>query len=189
LNGFDIKKSNILSANHKGLSLIIKPNTHTVDIIESLKSIGGFIYRFKFLLAFVTIFTLGLISYLYFSPDAIKNLGASVNDAESVDIGHFPIVKPTIKYGFALDTFQVYEGQIKTGDYFGAILNRYNIDHIKITRLAEASNLFLMLIPSARINPTPSWPKTAHKKQIISYMSRMFIAISFLIWTVLRLLR
>ncbi len=110
-----------------------------MDLIESLKSIGGFIYRFKFLLAFVTIFTLGLISYLYFSPDSIKNLGASVNDAESVDIGHFPIVKPTMKYGFALDTFQVYEGKIKTGDYFGAILNRYNIDHIKITRLAEAS--------------------------------------------------
>lgn len=55
------------------------------------------------------------------------------------EIGAFPIVVPTVKYGFTLDTFQVEEGQIKKNQTFGAMLSDRGLDLLSIETLARNS--------------------------------------------------
>jgi murein DD-endopeptidase MepM/ murein hydrolase activator NlpD len=109
-----------------------------VDLIESLKPIVRRLERFKYLLLFAGISILGTISALYLFPDSVNSMGASVNKSEEdIQLQAFPIVEPTIKYGFAVDTFQVYEGTIQNGDFLGSILQRYHIDYPSIEELAQ----------------------------------------------------
>jgi murein DD-endopeptidase MepM/ murein hydrolase activator NlpD len=109
-----------------------------VDLIESLKPIVRRLKRFKYLLLFAGISILLTISALYLFPDSVDSMGASVNKSEEdIQLQAFPIVQPTIKYGFAVDTFQVYEGKIQNGDFLGSILQRYNIDYPSIEELAQ----------------------------------------------------
>ena len=53
-----------------------------------------------------------------------SNLGASFNDSdvENPKISAFAVVNPTVKYGFALDTFHVIEDKIKCDDIFTTML-------------------------------------------------------------------
>ena len=53
-----------------------------------------------------------------------SNLGASFNDSdvENPKISAFAVVNPTVKYGFALDTFHVIEDKIKRDDIFTTML-------------------------------------------------------------------
>lgn len=43
-------------------------------------------------------------------------------------LGSLPLVIPTIKYGFAIDTFSMVENTIKNGDVIGNILNDNGVD-------------------------------------------------------------
>ncbi len=110
---------------------------NNVDLIESLKPIVRRIKRFKYLLLTTGIFALFATAALYLFPDSMNSMGASVNKSEEdIQLQAFPIVQPTIKYGFALDTFQVQEGQIKSGDFLGSILHRHRVDYPSIEKLA-----------------------------------------------------
>lgn len=109
-----------------------------MDLIESLKPIVRRLKRFKYVFLFAGISILFTISALYLFPDSVNSMGASVNKSEEdIQLQAFPIVQPTIKYGFAVDTFQVYEGTIQNGDFLGNILQRYHIDYPSIEELAK----------------------------------------------------
>lgn len=53
-----------------------------------------------------------------------------------VELGAFSIVKPTLKYGFALDTFQVFENTIQNGAFLSDILLKHNLSYADIEKLA-----------------------------------------------------
>lgn len=54
-----------------------------------------------------------------------------------------PITVPTERYGFAIDTFQVFENQIQNGTFLGDILLKYNLDYPSIEKLVQnARNVF-----------------------------------------------
>ncbi|HMQ63492.1 MAG TPA: peptidoglycan DD-metalloendopeptidase family protein [Flavilitoribacter sp.] len=53
------------------------------------------------------------------------------------ELGALPIVQPTLKYGFALDTFQVFENTIHSGAFLSDILLRHNLSYVDIERLAS----------------------------------------------------
>lgn len=54
-----------------------------------------------------------------------------------------PITVPNERYGFALDTFQVFENQIQSGTFLGDILLKYNLDYPSIEQLVQnAKNVF-----------------------------------------------
>ncbi len=108
-----------------------------VDLIEPLKPIGRQLKRFKFLFIIAGLFACIATAAFYLFPDTLNSMGASVNKSEEdIQLHSFPIIQPTVKYGFALDTFQVYEGTIQSGDFLGSILNRYKIDYQSIEKLA-----------------------------------------------------
>lgn len=48
-----------------------------------------------------------------------------------------PITVPNQRYGFALDTFQVFENQIQNGTFLGDILLKYNLDYPSIEKLVQ----------------------------------------------------
>ncbi|MEZ4994433.1 MAG: peptidoglycan DD-metalloendopeptidase family protein [Saprospiraceae bacterium] len=48
-----------------------------------------------------------------------------------------PITVPNERYGFALDTFQVFENQIRNGTFLGDILLKYNLDYPSIEKLVQ----------------------------------------------------
>ncbi len=74
---------------------------------------------------------------LYFSPSETRKLQASLFPPEEVDIQSFPIVEPTLRFGFALDTFQVVEGKIGPGDYLGSLLPKYGVDYVDVDQLVK----------------------------------------------------
>ncbi|MBI1227203.1 MAG: peptidoglycan DD-metalloendopeptidase family protein [Bacteroidetes bacterium] len=55
------------------------------------------------------------------------------------EIGSFPIVVPNVKYGFALDTFQVEEGKIQKNQTLGTLLSGYGMDLLSIETLVKNS--------------------------------------------------
>lgn len=82
--------------------------------------------------------TLLLGASLYFFPNLTDNLGASVADAEKkVELSSFPIKQPTMRYGFAIDTFQVFDGKIKSGQVLADLLRPHQIDYVSIDRIAR----------------------------------------------------
>lgn len=108
-----------------------------MDLIESLKPIGQRLKRFRYLFLLIGIFALFAVSALYLFPETLTSMGASVNKSEEdIQLSAFPIVQPTIKYGFALDTFEVVEGQIQNGDFLGNILQKHQVDYPSIEKLA-----------------------------------------------------
>ena len=52
-------------------------------------------------------------------------------------IGSFPIIEPTQKFGFVLDTFDVFEGTIKENEFLADILLQHKVDFVAIDRLAK----------------------------------------------------
>ncbi len=75
---------------------------------------------------------------------ANRNIQASLADAGgSPRLGAFPIVVPNVKYGFALDTFQVSEGTIRSGQVLGDLLASHKLDYPSIQQLvANAKPVF-----------------------------------------------
>ncbi len=68
-----------------------------------------------------------------------KNLSARLAPVEDVAIGALPIIQPTIKYGFTIDTFHVVEGVIKSGVVFGDLLQKHHIGYPTIEKLIQNS--------------------------------------------------
>ncbi len=55
----------------------------------------------------------------------------------SVELSSFPVVIPTIQYGFAIDTFQVQSGEIKNGEVLGDLLMNYKLDYPAVDQLVK----------------------------------------------------
>ncbi len=68
-----------------------------------------------------------------------KNLSSRLANTEDIAIGALPIVQPTIKYGFTIDTFHVVEGTIKSGVVFGDLLQKYYVNYPTIEKLVQNS--------------------------------------------------
>jgi len=80
-----------------------------------------------------------LLLYYYQAPRQIK---ASLSDA-TVQLDAFPITVPNIRYGFALDTFQVEKDTIRNGDFLGTILAKRGISYQDIQTLVNnADSIF-----------------------------------------------
>jgi murein DD-endopeptidase MepM/ murein hydrolase activator NlpD len=85
---------------------------------------------------------IGLAAAIFY-PTAKQNdhsMGASLVPLDvrmEEEIGSFPIVVPTVKYGFALDTFQVEEGKIQKNQTLGTLLAGYGMDMLSIETLVK----------------------------------------------------
>lgn len=81
-----------------------------------------------------TIFGLGFLSLLWFMYSANTSARSKVN---MKPIGSFPVTIPTLKYGFALDTFMVHNDTIQNNQFLADILLKHHIDYITIDELAR----------------------------------------------------
>ena len=88
---------------------------------------------------FLIICGVGLVigAFLSKSVDSGKQLQASLSAQEKVELGAFPVVIPTIKYGFVVDTFQVVESEIQPNQFLGDILTQHKVDYIDIEKLVQ----------------------------------------------------
>jgi murein DD-endopeptidase MepM/ murein hydrolase activator NlpD len=83
---------------------------------------------------------LGLILTLAVSPSTSRHLKASLLGKDrNATIGSFPVVVPTIRYGFALDTFQVYESEFHSSENLGDILMEHKMEYADIDNLVRNS--------------------------------------------------
>jgi len=85
--------------------------------------------------------TMGMVVFMIAEPTAI---GASAGGASApVKLGSFRIVSPTIKWGFALDTFAVAEHNITNGQSFSVLLTNHQVSGSTIEQLvAKAEDVF-----------------------------------------------
>jgi murein DD-endopeptidase MepM/ murein hydrolase activator NlpD len=56
---------------------------------------------------------------------------------QAIVLGAFPIVEPTLRWGFAIDTLEVLEALISPGDHLGGILHRLGLDYPSIDQLVK----------------------------------------------------
>lgn len=76
----------------------------------------------------------------YKSPTAFSDK-KQIN--KNIKLGAFPVDIPTVKYGFALDTFNVTEGKIESGTFLGDILHAQKMDFQSIDQLVKnAADVF-----------------------------------------------
>ncbi|MEN0047558.1 MAG: peptidoglycan DD-metalloendopeptidase family protein [Bacteroidota bacterium] len=77
--------------------------------------------------------TLG--TYFIVQNNEKEVLQANLYPAEKISC--FPIIQPTIKYGLVVDTFQVTEGKIESGMFFGDILQDHKMSYLDIEQLVQ----------------------------------------------------
>ncbi len=76
--------------------------------------------------------------YLWLNPAKADGLSGSLAHADQKEeLGSLPIVEPTIKYGFAIDTFQLTEGTIERNMFLADLLLEHGVDYVTISKLAE----------------------------------------------------
>lgn len=83
---------------------------------------------------------LGLVGlgFLVFDPEILKKAPTSVVSTESdLSLGAFPITLPTLKYGFAMDTFVVVQQNINSGQFLADILLEQQVAYIDIEKIAK----------------------------------------------------
>ncbi len=120
-----------------------------MDLKESLNQLKRQFGRF----ARTKIATIGLIglsavafgAFLYRNADASSTLRASLTNTtvENVALGAFPIKVPTLRYGFAIDTFQVKDGKIANGQVLSDLLLAQQVDYAAAQKIiANAKDVF-----------------------------------------------
>lgn len=86
---------------------------------------------------------MGLAAAFFFPAKNSHHLiGASIVPASLMageGLGAFPIVKPTLKYGFVIDTFQLTEATVQPNETFGGLLARQNISALEVEELVANS--------------------------------------------------
>ncbi|MCB0652623.1 MAG: peptidoglycan DD-metalloendopeptidase family protein [Saprospiraceae bacterium] len=89
---------------------------------------------------FIAVSALSLMAAFYKSPTAFSDK-KQIN--KNIKLGAFPVDIPTVKYGFALDTFNVTEGKIESGTFLGDILHAQKMDFQSIDQLVKnAADVF-----------------------------------------------
>ena len=99
--------------------------------------------NFKFL-SFLAALGIGLGFYLSENANSMPQLQAALSASEKVELSAFRITIPTIKYGFAIDTFQVMkQDTIRSGQFLGTILSNQKMDYLAIEQLEKnAKDIF-----------------------------------------------
>lgn len=92
----------------------------------------------KWTLALIIVSGLFVGAFALWSPSQ-KQIKASISGAEPIQLDAFPITIPTLKYGFALDTFQVFEGEIQPNQFLGDLLAKYHVNYLTIDEVARNS--------------------------------------------------
>ncbi len=80
---------------------------------------------------------LGLCLLMVSNLGAEKEQSVALLNTEIEEIGFFPITEPTLKFGFVLDTFEVFEGTIHDNEFLADILLQHKVDYAAIDRLAK----------------------------------------------------
>ncbi|HKK75994.1 MAG TPA: peptidoglycan DD-metalloendopeptidase family protein [Saprospiraceae bacterium] len=83
----------------------------------------------------LSLFTIAA-SVLIFQLQAKEQIKASVADTK-IELSAFPAVVPNIRYGFALDTFQVKQDTIRSGEFLGTILAKNKMRYTDIDELVK----------------------------------------------------
>ncbi len=66
-----------------------------------------------------------------------RQLQAALAGGEETELGSFPITIPTVKYGFALDTFLVTEGVVQPNEFLGSLLQARGLNAIEVQELVQ----------------------------------------------------
>lgn len=80
---------------------------------------------------------LTLVAAVYYTLTTSFRTEAPKNVKSLSELHALPIVVPNQRYGFALDTFQVFENQISSGSFLGDILMKFNLDYPSIDQLVK----------------------------------------------------
>jgi len=99
------------------------------------KALAG-IYHRRFFLSGLALTALMLILGIQ-NLDQRPPLQASLAGSENLELGAFPIQIPHLKYGFALDTFQVEEGTIQPNEFLGSLLQERGLSSVEIQELVQ----------------------------------------------------
>lgn len=75
----------------------------------------------------------GYFSLPYFQSNAQET------ERSFTELHSLPVTVPTERYGFALDTFHVFENNIQSGTFLGDILLRFNLDYASIEKLVRTA--------------------------------------------------
>ncbi len=89
------------------------------------------------LLSALGVCLIGGVITIYSLNNDKKNIQASLIPTE--ELGAFPIVEPTLKYGFVTDTLQFIEGEISSGMFFSELLQQHNVPYPIIEKVATNS--------------------------------------------------
>jgi hypothetical protein len=91
--------------------------------------------------AFATIGAFGAAAILFTKSE---NLASYIGkrDEEMPKLGAFAVINPTVKYGFALDTFHVVEDKIHSDDIFTSMLVARGLKYVQADSLAKVAKPF-----------------------------------------------
>jgi len=80
---------------------------------------------------------IGSLVYWFSDVPATSYFSASLfpSKPKEVTIGSFPVHIPTVKYGFALDTFQVFENKIRPGQIIADMLMAHQVDYPSVQQI------------------------------------------------------
>jgi murein DD-endopeptidase MepM/ murein hydrolase activator NlpD len=108
--------------------------THTLDLIKArTKTISSRLIANKFTTAAVVGAGIGLSVLAYKNADSIgSSLISSFGQKQQVVL---PVVQPTMRYGFNIDTFQVKIDQISASENLWTILEKFNIPTKSVDKL------------------------------------------------------
>jgi murein DD-endopeptidase MepM/ murein hydrolase activator NlpD len=90
------------------------------------------------LIGLAAVGALSLLLTPHVSP-RLKKLLRESQDYESL-LGALPVVVPTIKYGFALDTFQTLEARVQPGQVLGSLFAGYGVSPVAVQQLFERAS-------------------------------------------------
>ncbi len=110
-------------------------------IAENFKQKLGRRFRRVRVRRVLTAVTLPFWIYLLYSfmdpPEPVNTQANLLASTSEVTLGAFNIVKPTLKFGFALDTFHVSEAIISPNQFLADILIPHKIDFVSIDKIAK----------------------------------------------------
>ena len=90
---------------------------------------------------------LGLAALLFMAFNASNSGSAykfsSIDSASATSLGNLPVTIPNMRWGFAIDTFEVAENTIQNNQFFGEVLQENKVPYPTIQKiLAETKDVF-----------------------------------------------
>jgi hypothetical protein len=119
-----------------------KPSATTRQIfVKKVQGIFKSTFKSVNFKAFATIAAFGTSAILFTKSENLASFIGKGNE-EMPKLGAFAVVNPTVKYGFALDTFHVVEDKIQSDDIFTTMLIRRGLTYLQADSLAKVAKPF-----------------------------------------------